>query len=273
MSFWDNLIRGALAAMLLIAVNGCSPTDSVQEDEEKEPHFVLGNSKFNGMEYDGAIDAFQQALEINPHSGQAHYRLAQLYDTKRPDAAAAIYHYQEYLRLDPQAENAEVIRQRIVTCKQQLAADVMAMPTTPRAIRQVEELTETNRLLLAQVDRLTEAVKQWSAYAAALQAAQKNNAVATAQNNSTVPAGGNSLTPDDMTVPTPTTSHRTPPEGRATPESRQTGQVHGRTHVVLPGETMAAIARKQGVSLTALQAANPSVTPKKLRAGQTLYLP
>ena len=33
------------------------------------------------------------------------------------------------------------------------------------------------------------------------------------------------------------------------------------------------VARKAGVSLTALQAANPGVTPKKLRVGQVLNLP
>jgi LysM repeat protein len=46
-----------------------------------------------------------------------------------------------------------------------------------------------------------------------------------------------------------------------------------RTHTVVAGETFAAIARKSGVGLAALEAANPGVTPKKLRVGQTLNLP
>jgi LysM repeat protein len=46
-----------------------------------------------------------------------------------------------------------------------------------------------------------------------------------------------------------------------------------RTHTIAAGETMAAIARKSGVSLTSLQAANPGVTPKKLHVGQVLNLP
>jgi LysM repeat protein len=36
---------------------------------------------------------------------------------------------------------------------------------------------------------------------------------------------------------------------------------------------MAAVARKYHVSLTALQAANPGVTPTKMKVGQTLKLP
>jgi len=280
MSLWGRFIPGALAAIALIAVNGCSPSGQSQEDEEKEPHFVLGNSRFNGMEYDGAIEAFQQSLEINPHSAQAHYRLAQLFDTKRPDPAAAIYHYQEYLRLDTHADNAEVIRQRIVACKQQLAADVMAMPTAPRTMRQIEDLTETNHLLQAQVDHLNDSVKQWSAYAASLQAAAARNNAAS-QTSLSAPTG-TSLTPDDMSSPGTTTTRRTTTtsstsagtaSGTVDTQSSTTRATRSRTHVVMSGETLASIARKQGISLTSLQAANPSVTPKKLRVGQTLNLP
>ena len=46
-----------------------------------------------------------------------------------------------------------------------------------------------------------------------------------------------------------------------------------RTHVVAPGDTLASIARKYHISLGALQSANPGVSPKKIRAGQTLNLP
>jgi LysM repeat protein len=46
-----------------------------------------------------------------------------------------------------------------------------------------------------------------------------------------------------------------------------------RTHTVAAGETLASIARKSGVSLTALQAANPGVTPKKMKVGQVLNVP
>ncbi|MDR3457507.1 MAG: LysM peptidoglycan-binding domain-containing protein [Verrucomicrobiae bacterium] len=269
MSFWRRLIPGAWAAMLLIAVNGCSPAEQSQEDEEKEPHFVLGTSRFNGYEYDGAIEAFQESLEINPHSAQAHYRLAQIYDTKRPDPAAAIYHYQEYLRLDKSAENAETIRERIMTCKQQLAQDVMTMPTAPRTMRQIEDLTETNRLLQAQVERLTDSVKQWSVYAATLQAAAARNNTVPLNNNSTAPPAGGSPTPDDVSTAVTAPAHGTTTASRSSvPHAAQ-----ARTHVVAWGETLASIARKHGVSLTALQAANPGVSPRKLRVGQTLNLP
>jgi len=268
MSFLGRTLFSLLTVALLMAAGGCSPSDQSSQDEEKEPHFVLGNSRFNDLDYPRAIEAFQQSLEVNPHSAQAHYRLAQLYDTKLPDPAAAVYHYQTYLQLNPQAENADIIKQRILTCKQQLAADVMSMPTAPAAMKQIEQLTEEKRRLQQQVEQLTESVKQWSTLAATLQTAAKTNNAGQTYFSGSMP--GTSLTPDDTTLPSPSASRTTTSENRTT-ASRPTSRAH--THTVVAGETLASIARKHGISLSSLQSANPGVSPKKLKVGQTLNLP
>jgi LysM repeat protein len=259
MSFLGRTGLSAWAAILVVAAAGCSPYEPSPQDEEKEPHFVLANSRFNSMDYLGAITAFKESLALNPRSAQAHYRLAQLFDTKQPDPAAAIYHYQEYLELNPGADNAMIIRERIANCKQQLATNVMSMPSTPATMKQIEDLTEKNRLLQRQVDDLTKSVKDWSAYAAGLQAARTNPAP---QNNFSGNSG-TSQTPDDMTSQAATPQTKAAPPKPAKP----------RTHIVVAGETLAGIARKHSVSLAALEAANPGVSPKKLRAGQPLNLP
>ena len=46
-----------------------------------------------------------------------------------------------------------------------------------------------------------------------------------------------------------------------------------RQHVVASGETPAAIARKYGIRLSALQTANPHMDARRLRPGQTLVIP
>lgn len=268
MSFLGRLSLIFLAALSLGLISGCSPTDQGADDEEKEPHFVLGNNRFNTMDYQGAIDAFEQSLEVNPRSAQAHYRLAQLFDTKEPDPAAAIYHYQEYLRLDPDAENPDIIRQRISTCKQQLAADVLPLPSTPATVRQIEDLTEKNHQLQQQVDDLTGKLKQWNDY--------YNNQIASRSGQSSAPVPQpfaqsqvTSPQPDDMTAQQPNSApNAVPPVAQSKPKSAKS-----RTHTVASGETMASIARKCGVSLVALEEANPDVSPKHLRVGQTLNLP
>jgi LysM repeat protein len=203
------------------------------------------------MDYQGAIEAFEESLEVNPHSAQAHYQLAMLYENKESDPAAAIYHYQHFLKFNPNAENAEIITQHITSCKQQLAADVLAMPGTPAAIKQIEDLTEKNRQLQSQVDG-------WIAYYKNQPATQTNNLVAP-KNNFSPPQTANptSVQPAQIVAANPK------PPAVATP----------RTHTVAAGETEAAIARKFGVKLDILQAANPGVNPSKLRIGQILNIP
>ena len=277
MSFWGRINWCALAAAVLLAVNGCSPMDSGSADEEKEPHYVLGVSRFNEMDWPGAIDAFGQSLEVNPHSAMAHYRLAQLFDDKQPDPASAIYHYRQYLKLSPDARNRDVIQQRIDSCKQQLASDVLQLPGTPGMQKQVDALVDQNHKLQTQVDQLNGVIKQWNLYYASVQAAKGNSV--SPQNNFVAPAA--SPNPDDVTPmngdpansTAATSTTPTKPKPAAAKSSSTKPVTKSRTHVVVSGETLAGIARKYKVSLVALQSANPSITPKKLRAGQTLNIP
>lgn len=271
-----------LAAILFVA-GGCS-MDSGPMDDEKEPHYVLGKSRVNAMNYAGAIEAFEESLEVNPHSAQAHYQLAILYDNQDSvaDPAAAIYHYQQCLKFDPSFSNADAIKGRIDTCKQKLAADVLQLPSAPAAQQQLEKLTEENR-------RLHDQLAQWQAYYAAQQAAARTNPTAPQYAYSPQPAYSaqpqtTSLTPDDVTPQaTPaagTTSsgvtssqHRSTASGRSESNRYDSKVTRSHSHVVASGETMASIARKQGISLQSLEEANPYVNPRKLKAGQVLNLP
>lgn len=265
----------ACAVCLGVVLAGCSVGQS-QQDEEKEPHFILGNSRFNAMDYEGARDAFQESLEVNPRSASAHFRLAELFDTKLSDPAAAIYHYQQYLQFNPRADNAEVIRQRINTCKQQLAADVMPLPSTPAAQQQVEKLIEQNRQLQQQVDRLNDVIKQWNAYYASQLAAAQSNSTAIASIGDPVQS---SQTPDDISAqPAPmqqTQAQRTTSasERRARTTPTTSSKKGLRAHTVVAGETLASIARKSGVNLNTLLAANPGLSPKHMRVGQVVNIP
>jgi LysM repeat protein len=256
------------AAILIGVAGGCEPGQN-SLDEEKEPHFVLGNSRVNAMDYAGAIEAFQESLEVNPRSAAAHFRLACLYDTKESDPAAAIFHYQEYLRLEPKADNAEVIKQRIYSCKQQLAADVLQMPSAPAAQQQLEKIVEQNRQLQQQVDGLTEKLRQWNAFYANQKIAPPNPAPA--PSNSQTPTSG-SPTPDDISSQ-PNTASQSVPARSSHPAPSPPAKPKPHTHTVATGETLAAIARKTGISLNSLLAANPGVDPKKLHVGQTVNLP
>jgi LysM repeat protein len=244
MEFWKRIVFATIAVNFLLTLSGCLPTDQNTSDDEKEPHFVLGQNRVNAMDYQGAVEAFEESLEVNPHSAPAHFQLAMLYDEKESNPAAAIYHYQQYLRFNPKASNAEVISQRIYTCKQELAADVLPLPSSPAAQQQLQQLADTNRFLQSEVD-----------YYARQLAILKTN----------VPPPAASII-----APQPTTTIVSAPPTAITPKP---ATARARTHVVVAGETPAAIARKSGVNLNALLAANPGLNPKKMRVGQIINLP
>ena len=243
-----------------IALSGCTPAGQDTSDEEREPHYVLGLSRVNAMDYQGAIQAFEQSLEVNPHSAAAHYQLAMLYENKEPDPAAAIYHYRQYLKFDPSAGNADIIRQHIVSCKQQLAADVLPLSSTPAAQQQINQLIEQNQ-------RLQDEVNKWRAYYANQQSAQTPPVA-----NSTTSAP---QVPMNPSPPHPAPNVSTPPKIVADnhpvhPAVKK--EILG-THTVVPGETAVRIARRYGISLDALLAANPGLEPRKMRVGQILNIP
>jgi tetratricopeptide (TPR) repeat protein len=259
MSFWNRFL---FVACLGIALGGCAPAD---QDEEKEPHYVLGQSRINAMDYQGAVEAFEESLEVNPHSAAAHYQLAMLYENQESDPAAAIYHYEQYLKFDPTAENADIIRQHIAACKQQLAADVLPLPSAPEAQEQLEKLVEQNRQLQQQVESLQATVKQWDDWYTN-QLAAKPTPVPPA--NVVVPQEpqqpANPVRPQQSLVTQPVNPQV--PENSG-PTSRP------RTHVVARGETAMAICRKFGVRLADLETANPAMNPSRIWVGEVLNIP
>jgi LysM repeat protein len=244
MAFWHRILFSAAAAGLGVALAGCEPSAQSAADDEKEPHYVLGQNRVSAMDFQGAVEAFEASLEANPHSAAAHFQLAMLYDEKESNPAAAIYHYQQYLRFDPKAGNAEVVTGRINACKLQLARDVLGLPSSPAAQQQLQQLADKNRQLQDEVDK-------WRAYSAG-QTAVKTNLPPASNHLSTQPAA--------TVISSP-------------PVAANPFVAKPRMHTVAAGETPAAIARKLGLNLDALLAANPGLNPKKLRVGQILNLP
>jgi len=256
-------LLGCLGLVFLALLpGGCSLPGDNPQDDERDPAYVRGKSLVSAMDFTGAAGAFQDALETSPRSAAAHYQLAWLYESKLADPAAAIYHYQEYLRLDPKAGNPDVIRQHIYACKQQLAKDIMELPSTPAAQQQLEKLADQNRRMQDELDK-------WHAYYAAENAARSAPGISPAPAPLPVVPPLTTFSPSN---PPPALTH-TYPAATAVLRTVPPPPIQMQTHVVAKGETLAAIARNAKISLSALQAANPGVNPKHLRTGQTVNLP
>jgi LysM repeat protein len=256
--------RDAAVLLLAAALSGCLPTGSSQSDEEKEAHFQTGRARVNGMDYGGAIEAFQKAIEVNPHSGAAHFELGWLFADKQPDPAAAIYHYERYLGLRPRADNAETIRQHILRLKQDLAKTVLPLPSTPGVQRQLEQLMEENR-------RLQDELSKWRADYAKRGVTPPTNLPSGDLGPGRSPVAGS----DSLDSPGGIGAQRLAQNNRPAPASNPGSRLAApaRTHKVQGGETPSSIAKKYSVKLDALMAVNPGLNPKRLRVGQTLIVP
>jgi LysM repeat protein len=255
-----RMLRGGLMFLLMAGLSGCLPSGQGSTEEEKEPHFLAGRNCISSMDYKGAIEEFEKALEANPHSAAAHRQLGILYEEREPDPAAAIYHYEQFLELRPNAENADVIRQHINNCKQDLAKTVLPLTVSPAAQHEFEQLAEENKQLREELDK-------WRAYAARLQAAtnvisQAAPGIVVAERP--VPASPATFSPAGGQLASVQPAH---------PEASVPGSTGMRTYVVKSGDSLYGIARRTGVKLDALKAANPGLEPLRMRVGQTINIP
>ncbi|HWV99860.1 MAG TPA: LysM peptidoglycan-binding domain-containing protein [Candidatus Acidoferrum sp.] len=259
-----NPYRCALALLAALVLSGCVDSARSQLDDEKEPHFLAGKSRVSSMDYQGAIEAFEKALEVNPQSASAHFELAWLYELKASEPAAAIYHYDKYLKLRPHAGNADLAKQHILSCKQALASTVSLGPITEKQQRDFEKMLDENKRLAEQNKALSDEVAKWRVYYAARSSAPTTSppAPATEIRPAPSPAQGPTILVANV-LPTPASTGRL-----VSPAPITT-----RTHTVKGGETLAQIARKYGIKLDALIAANPGLDPRRLQVGQTLAVP
>jgi tetratricopeptide (TPR) repeat protein len=234
----------AVLFLFLAFSGGCIPSDT-HLDEEKDPHFQRGQSLVNSQDFKGAVDEFEKALDTNPRSAAAHFELGCLYD-KLNDYAAAIYHYQRHLQLQPDSEHASLVKERIRGCKQQLANTEFPLPNNQNLQREVDRLNADNMALKQQLDELH---NQLSAAAVARMAPQPIERAPESNHYAVTPR-----------LETPRASGSFPAP-------------HPRVHIVKSRETITSIAAQYGVSPSAILAANPHTNPRHLRVGQSLNLP
>ena len=171
MTFLPSLVRRALLLLCAIALSGCWPGGQSQLDEEKEPHFMAGKMRVNEMDYPGATECFEKALEVNPRSASAHFELGILYEKNQQDYAAAIYHFDHFLNLRPKSDYGDVVKQRILACKQELAKSVSLGPVTQSLQTELEKSAEENKALKQRNEGLQEQNKDLQQRLAALEAA------------------------------------------------------------------------------------------------------
>lgn len=249
----------AAALLLLLVLTACSPSSEAQLDEQKNPFFMAGKERVGAHDYPGAIEAFEKALETNPRSPLTHFELGVLYEQHsgqtENDFIAAMYHYLQVIRLRPNEYPADNARQRIAGCKQELVKGEALAPVAQNLIRENDRLKQENQQLRQQLSSVRTDLATRTPPPEALQKETR-------------------LTKENPERPTPArespSSVSSSLATTAKPSARTTGS---RTHTVRSRETAYAIAKRYGVSVTALLAANPRLDPNRMPVGHVLTIP
>jgi tetratricopeptide (TPR) repeat protein len=256
--------------LFCILLAGCRPGSTSQGDEQKDPYFLAGKNRLQERDYQGAVEMFEKALDVNPRSASAHFELGVLYEQQQYDYAASLYHYGRAVMLNSNAPFAELSRQRMQECKRELAKSVVQ----PMAMQNLQAEIDALR---AETNRLKQQLELWQNYNAGRGTAPTTSNPATIPTTTFTPASRtNTVTASTRNDPSSATtrgnaSTTTRTNSYFTPRAATTGS--GRTHVVASGDTPAAIARRYNIKLSALESANPTMDARRLRIGQVLLIP
>lgn len=235
------------------------PSSQGPEDEQKEPYFLTGKARENTLDFKGAIEAFEKALEANPRNGSAHFELGLLYE-KEGDYSAAIYHFERFLKLRPESAQAANVKDRITANKTELSKTTIYAPITQPLQRDFDKLLEEVKQLRADNEKLR-----------ASQSSQSGQGSGTGSRSGQGSTGAGR--PQGAPVDPGLAEHQIPRPGGGVSGSDNRSGSGTRTYGVKAGDTLTSIAKKYGVKVDALTAANPTLDPRRIKVGQTLKIP
>lgn len=109
---------------ILLALDNVTQEQKKLAQDEAKVHYNMGNTYFNQGDYVKAADEYARTLELSPEDANAHYNLAFVGGEFLNDPKIALGHYKKYLFLNPNAEDAEMVRQKIVEAEISVKGDV-----------------------------------------------------------------------------------------------------------------------------------------------------
>ncbi|HRZ39955.1 MAG TPA: tetratricopeptide repeat protein [Candidatus Omnitrophota bacterium] len=88
----------------------------IREDEARL-HYNMGNIFFHKGKYEQAAEEYRKTLELNPADASAHFNLAFVCGDYLKDFPSAVAHYEEYLFLNPDAEDSPLVQEKVLEAK------------------------------------------------------------------------------------------------------------------------------------------------------------
>jgi LysM repeat protein len=284
-----------------LALVGCNfaNREELTHDDSTNPHYKQAQEDIDNSNPRGAIAEYEAALGADAHLAGAHYELGLIYGDKLNDPVGAIYHFQRYLELAPDAAKADQVKALIDKESQAFAA---SLPNSPaQSAQDYAQLQSENESLKKQVSDATETIVRLQ-----MKLVQGGHHHANVAMNTPV------STPDSESVSVPPAGSTTPvipvagdaadatnaagstnappkampadtnaPDAQAAPATADTNAVPAgptKPYTVKKGDSIWKIARKMYPGHAKdgedkIMSANPGLDPKKLKPGQILQVP
>lgn len=251
-----------LAALFLA---GCPEQDRLI-DETDERAYRRGKSLVREGRHNEALSAFLSVIENRRVAPESHLEAGLIYLHELGDPLAAIYHFRKYLEFQPHSDQADLVRERIVTAQREyvrLLPGARFASATERLdlAEKVSQLQESNNRL-----RQDLANARGRARRAEEELARVSNALEDARR---AEAEGRQVAPIVIQTPSPQRSDTAEEEVPADTPS---------TYVVRPGDTLSRISQRvygtPGRWTEIFEANRDRLpSPNALQVGQELVIP
>lgn len=274
-----KLLAGAALLALWLGA-GCSGGDAgPMPAETDEQAFRVGQQRLREGRAPEALTWFLKVIEKRgtQNSPESHLEAGRIFLQHSRDPIEAYHHFRKYLELQPNSQQANLVRQQVDAAKLQFASQLPLRPEENQVrFENAEELARLKR----ENDELRAELATLRGGRAVPVAARSSRMIAVPDAPRTAPAIPSEISPITAVPVTPPRPVSQPPiRAAAAPGSNaKAGSASGRTHIVVQGEGAWAIARKYyGASPSALQVqgildAN-RVTAAELKPGMTLRIP
>jgi len=277
-------------ALCSVLVAGCDRNDkALSAEDDTNPHFHAAAARVQERNFADAAKEYEEALRADPNVARAHYELGLLYGDHLNDPIAAMYHFEEYLRLRPGTEAAPQAQARLDNAKIAFAATLPNSPVqNAEAFVKLQsdnqalqrDMEEANRKAADLGAKLASAQKELAAASPNLQA---DGTPAPALRDTNSPAAAAAANPAAETETAPAPSPAPAPIQAVAAPAPAPAPAPGeaaRSYTIGAGDTLWKISKKfypgkinEGIEK--IKAANPDTLPpgKPLKIGTAIRIP